>query len=149
MSDRGANFVKAFSVYNPIYCFGHRLNNILKIGFFQVIKNQVKTNPSSLNDNTRTTRKKINSTSLTLCENSSSDNESEFSELDEENEALNIINEDTLIKFQKKTSRTSLISAQKMSVNDIPPEAKKIILLLKQTKDLVKYVKQVSSAQYV
>jgi hypothetical protein len=148
ITDKGANFVKAFALYNPLYCFGHRLNNILKICFFQVIKNKKdQNNLNSLNDNS-TTRKKTNVTPVILGENSSSDSDSD-SELDEENQELNVIIEDTLINFQKKKSRTTATAAQKMSVDDIPPEAKKIILLLKQTKDLVKYVKQVSSERYI
>ena len=35
ISDRGTNFMKEFAAYAPVYCFGHRLNNILKICFFQ------------------------------------------------------------------------------------------------------------------
>ncbi len=77
-------------------------------------------------------------------ENASSDSESELSELELENQELNAINDDTLVKFQKKKQRATATTAQKLSVVDIPAEAKKIILLLKQTKDLVKYVKQVS-----
>ncbi|CAF1159274.1 unnamed protein product [Didymodactylos carnosus] len=30
VSDRGSNFVKGFCDYKPIFCFAHRLNNILK-----------------------------------------------------------------------------------------------------------------------
>ena len=81
-------------------------------------------------------------------EDALSDSESELSELEIENQELNVINDDTLVKFQKKKQRAIAPTAQKMSVVDIPAEAKKIILLLKQTKDLVKYVKQVSVWSY-
>jgi hypothetical protein len=33
--DRGANFLKAFRHLHPITCDGHRINNVLKRGFFQ------------------------------------------------------------------------------------------------------------------
>ena len=33
--DRDANFLKAFRSYDPILCYAHRLNNILKRTFFQ------------------------------------------------------------------------------------------------------------------
>ncbi|CAF4236939.1 unnamed protein product, partial [Rotaria sp. Silwood2] len=38
ISDRGSNFMGAFREYNPIYCFAHRLNNILKELFHQNIR---------------------------------------------------------------------------------------------------------------
>ena len=34
LCDRGSNFVKAFRDYDPLFCFGHRLNNILKTSSF-------------------------------------------------------------------------------------------------------------------
>ncbi|CAF2915108.1 unnamed protein product [Rotaria sp. Silwood2] len=168
ISDRGSNFVKAFAIYNPIYCFGHRLNNILKICFFQQQKKKKDkhdelstTNTTSINSattinsaitiNSATT---INSTTNVVpvlqYENSSSDSESESSDLEEENYELNVLNEDTLVKFQKKKKvYTYTATGQIMSVKDIPHEAKKIILLLKKTKELVKYVKLTSLNQEI
>ncbi len=35
MCDRGSNFQKAFKGSNTLFCFGHRLNNVLKRSFFQ------------------------------------------------------------------------------------------------------------------
>ncbi|CAF4039435.1 unnamed protein product [Rotaria sp. Silwood1] len=155
MSDRGSNFVKAFAIYNPIYCFGHRLNNILKICFFQQQKKK-KDKPDELSTTTNTTSinsaTTINSTTNVVpvlqYENSSSDSESESSDLEEENYELNVLNEDTLVKFQKK-KKVYTATAQVMSVEDIPHEAKKIILLLKKTKKLVKYVKLTSLNQEI
>jgi hypothetical protein len=142
MTDRGANFVKAFATYNPLYCFGHRLNNILKICFFQQQKKKKKQHDASSTTNNPTiVIQKPNVIPVLPDENLSSDTDSELSELEEEEE-LNVLNGDALIKFQKK--KKSDTTAQKMLVEDIPFEAKKIILLLKQTKSLVKYVKQVS-----
>ena len=34
MSDRGSNFVKALKDYFVIWCFAHRLHNVLKVCFF-------------------------------------------------------------------------------------------------------------------
>lgn len=34
MSDRGSNFVKALKNFFVIWCFAHRLNNVLKLCFF-------------------------------------------------------------------------------------------------------------------
>ncbi|CAF4052179.1 unnamed protein product, partial [Rotaria sordida] len=152
ISDRGSNFVKAFAIYNPIYCFGHRLNNILKICFFQQQKKE-KNKPNELSTTTNTTSinsaTTINSTTNVVpvlqYENSSSDSESESSDLEEENYELNILNEDTLVKFQKKKN-VYTATGQIMSVKDIPHEAKKIILLLKKTKKLTSLNQEIKAA---
>ena len=51
MSDRGANLVKALREYDTLFCFLHRINNILKRAFFQSKNNQkhlmIKSNCSS------------------------------------------------------------------------------------------------------
>ncbi|CAF3671087.1 unnamed protein product [Rotaria sordida] len=38
VSDRGANFVKALKPYSTTNCVAHRLNNIVKVGFYQTKK---------------------------------------------------------------------------------------------------------------
>ena len=38
LCDRGSNSVKAFPDDDPLFCFGHRFNNILKTLFFQNTK---------------------------------------------------------------------------------------------------------------
>lgn len=35
VSDRGPNFVKALKNYNSYFCFVHRLNNVVVLGFYQ------------------------------------------------------------------------------------------------------------------
>ncbi|CAF1450309.1 unnamed protein product [Adineta ricciae] len=44
VTDRGSNFVKAMKNYSSYFCFAHRLNNILVLGFYQneSIKKQTK-----------------------------------------------------------------------------------------------------------
>ncbi|CAF0841728.1 unnamed protein product [Rotaria sordida] len=134
ITDKGANFIKAFAMYDPIYCFGHRLNNILKICFFQQKKKEKsQRDESSIGNTLSTIMPKENSTPVVLDENTSSASESELSDF-EENQELYFLNENTLVKFQKKNRTTTI--TQKMSVNDIPSEAKKILTLIKQTKDL-------------
>ena len=143
ISGRGANFVKAFAVYNPVYCFGHRLNNILKIFFFQQ-QTKDQSNEATTDNNPKIIKNTRNAgaDSTTRQEFTSSDNELDSSDL-EENQGLNVLNEDTLVTFQKKRKTTITTTAQ-VSVADILPEAKKVVLLLKRTKNLVKYVKLVS-----
>jgi hypothetical protein len=148
MSDRGANFVKAFAIHNPLYCFGHRLNNILAICFFQQPKKkQNQLRKSSTSDNPTKIIKRVSVAPVLKNEDLLSDSDSESSELEDESQELNVLNEDTLINFQKKKKECGT-TTRNMSVEDIPPEAKKIITLVKQTKHLVKYVKLVSGWTY-
>ncbi|CAF4516123.1 unnamed protein product, partial [Rotaria sp. Silwood2] len=44
ISDRGSNFLGAFRDYSPVYCFSHRLNNILKELFHQKINTKESVN---------------------------------------------------------------------------------------------------------
>ncbi|CAF3919288.1 unnamed protein product, partial [Rotaria sp. Silwood1] len=121
-----------------------------------ILEKKKKDKPDELSTTTNTTSinsaTTINSTTNVVpvlqYENSSSDSESESSDLEEENYELNVLNEDTLVKFQKK-KKVYTATAQVMSVEDIPHEAKKIILLLKKTKKLVKYVKLTSLNQEI
>ncbi len=100
-----------------------------------------------MSDNPTTTVQN-NITRIIPSQDPSISSESDSSELDEDKEGLNLINEDALIKFQKKKPRKTT-APQNMPVDDIPPEAKKVILLLKQSKDLAEYMKQVSLWSYI
>ena len=40
--DCRSNFIKALAQYEPVYCFGYCLNNVLKIGFFQQQEKEAK-----------------------------------------------------------------------------------------------------------
>ena len=50
-TDRGSNFIKAFAPYEPLYCFGHCINNVLKVCFFHQQQNKIKQKFQSLSDN--------------------------------------------------------------------------------------------------
>lgn len=141
VSDRGSNFVKAFSIYNPIYCFGHRLNNILKICFFQQ-DNKSKRNCVSISskDSARTTQSSVVLDSL-VDGNLSDDSESESSECGDEYQELNLGNEKTWITFKKEKSNGKM-ATEKISVEDISDDAKKILVALRKTNRIVKYVKK-------
>ncbi|CAF1143835.1 unnamed protein product [Adineta ricciae] len=120
ITDRGANFLKAFSKHDPICCFGHRLNNVLKICFFYQ-QSKRKTNKSP-------PKEVFSSTTLILpndCSgvekdelSSSSDSDSSG---DEENQRENYPPEQSSLA--------------------IPSEAKQVLFVLKQAKKLVKYAK--------
>ena len=66
---------------------------------------------------------------------------SESFEFEQENQELETVDENTLVKFRKKTSK--ITNASKMLLKDTPMEAETIIMVIRQTKDLVKYIKQV------
>ncbi|CAF3313778.1 unnamed protein product [Rotaria sp. Silwood2] len=46
ISDRGTNLIKALEDYETLFCFPHRINDVLKRAFFQLKSNQIPTNPS-------------------------------------------------------------------------------------------------------
>ena len=147
VSDRGSNFVKAFAVYNPVYCFGHRLNNILKICFFQR-ERKTKQNTVYLSNEApaRTTHQRTVAGAVTD-PSLSDDSDSESSEDENDQQELNVSNEETWITFQKKKSNKKN-TAEKMAVGDLPDDAKKTLTVLKQTKKLVKYVKKVNDSLF-
>ena len=46
VSDRGSNFVKALTNASPLFCYAHRLNNVLKRAFFQSTKKRAESSSS-------------------------------------------------------------------------------------------------------
>jgi hypothetical protein len=50
ITDRGSNLIKAFAQYEPVYCFDHRINNVLKVGFFSAVKKEEKKHTHLLTD---------------------------------------------------------------------------------------------------
>ena len=51
ITDRSSNFIKAFALYEPIYCFSHRINIVPKVYFFQQQQNKIKQMSQALSDN--------------------------------------------------------------------------------------------------
>lgn len=121
--DRGANFLKAFRHLHPITCYGHRLNNVLKRGFFQ--------------------HQKQASISLTTSDEKSVTDEEED---DNEDDAYCIPLKP--IKVNKSSNRhTTDLKEQVMTIKltDTPPAAQLIIKTIVECKSLAKYIKKVSS----
>ncbi|CAF4222337.1 unnamed protein product [Rotaria sp. Silwood2] len=75
---------------------------------------------------------------VTQDENLSSSSESECSELDEEQQQQKSNEYSPLVKPRCKKISTIKYNAQKLSINEIPPEAKQVLFILKQAKKLVK-----------
>lgn len=140
--------MKAFAIFNPIHCFVHRLNNILKICFFQSErkkkKQQQQPNPSASTLNPDTTVDQNVVAPASIGESPANDSESDVSEQEEDQQESNLYGEDTWIRLQRRKS-SEKIPAQKMLVEDIPADAKKALLLLKQAKKLVEYAKKVQA----
>ncbi len=145
--DRGSNFVCAFKDFEPVFCFGHRLNNIIKISFFQNQRKKKK-NPRDTHDLAQsfdpksTSKSTANGSTKQNSESSSSDTESSEDDNLDNTTALPVIR-------GKKTktinsSKNQLLALQvKMNVDEIPLSAKHVIRVLNTCKKIVKYVKKV------
>jgi hypothetical protein len=151
VSDRGSNFVKAFQDLDPLFCFGHRMNNVLKTSFFQHIKKKKK-QPASTTTNDITvpsnnhTAPKINKDAVTTINDALSSEES--SEDDEEYVPPSLL---IVRKRKTKISKTRNDNQQllrKVSIDDIPGEAKTVLSTLKQCKKLVKYIKKANIVKF-
>jgi hypothetical protein len=78
ISDRGTNLIKALQDYETLFCFPHRINNVLKRAFFQLKANRTSTNTIAA---VHTTTKSLSSgvdTDDSCSSNSSSDDEETF-----------------------------------------------------------------------
>ncbi|CAF4286374.1 unnamed protein product [Rotaria sp. Silwood2] len=138
LSDRGSNFVKGFRPYSPMFCFGHRLNNVLKTSFFQHEKKKKNTtlvsttNVSSLSNSiTITQGNKIAATSLV--EIASSEEESEIDDED-------ILPSISIVRKKKisgqKSTNDAEKSLRKISSEDISNSAKQILFTISNCKKL-------------
>ncbi|CAF3805095.1 unnamed protein product, partial [Rotaria sp. Silwood1] len=111
LCDRGSNFVKGFRDYDPLFCYGHRLNNILKTSFFQNAKNKKKT--------------PVQHQQLILPRHQIIVHEDDSE--DDEDILISI----PIIRNRKQKDDNQQLSA-KASVDDIPGEAKAVLLTLSQ-----------------
>ncbi|CAF1294249.1 unnamed protein product [Rotaria sordida] len=147
ITDCGSNFIKCFAQYEPLYCFGHRLNNILKTCFFQQQKKKKKQIQLTTNDISTEREPTLTTTGLTVqtegLSSSSEFNSSESEQEVEEEQQTKFNKSLPLVKPRYKKTSATANNAQKMLVENAPPEAKQVLLMLKQAKKLVKYVKLV------
>ncbi len=132
ISDRGPNLVKALKPYRPLYCYGHRLNNLLKRTFFQSQKK--KKNDEAQNTQPSKARQVQN-------KNQESDLSTSASE-DEDESFLPIH------RNKKKTTtgvnQSITNDPRKLQLVDLDSSAQEVIKTIVGCKKLVKYVKKVS-----
>ncbi len=147
--DRGSNFVCAFKDFQPIFCFGHRLNNVLKISFFQNNKKKKKTKFTNVSTGTAAAEPvaSVKAESAANLNNKSSTDESGSSTDDDCNAktALPVIRRKVTKKLKKPVSPKNdlQLSHEKVTVDQIPASAKLVLVCLNQCKKIVKYVKKV------
>ncbi|CAF4781391.1 unnamed protein product, partial [Rotaria sp. Silwood2] len=80
MSDRGTNLIKALQTYETLFCFPHRINNVLKRALFQQKIRQTSTNSSTTVQTTTTTPSSSNIVTNENCQSSSSSSSEEEEE---------------------------------------------------------------------
>ena len=155
MCDRGSNFRKAFKSFQPLFCFGHRLNNVLKRAFFQHLKKTSSLDhPLFSVDGSFTTAITSSSSAIQPAEEIFTDDSEMSSEDDCESTAAIPIARKRKDKARSssKSSRvhTDLQPAHmKMTIDQVPSSAKQVLRTLHQCKRVVKYAKKVSEREVV
>lgn len=118
MSDRGANIIKALEGHDVLFCFGHRMNNVLQRSFYQMSFKQSRESDTS---GTRTASKRPLNTLDSSDEDSASEGEEEVSRRPSPS---------------KQPEATTLLT-------NLPNQAKDLLEVISASKSLVKYVKLV------
>ena len=150
MCDRGSNFRKEFRGFDPLFCFGHRLNNILKRSFFQnQTRKKAKTSHHlDSNNGVPETTSPLASSGFALTDGTSSD-ESDVSSDDrlESRTAMPMVRRKK--NTTKTTSKRDRVQGDsqslhiRMTVDQVPMSVKQVLHTLHQCKRIVKYVKKV------
>lgn len=131
MSDRGANLVKALREYDTLFCFLHRINNVLKRAFFQSRNQQNRSNKQ------KSTQSSASSSKIIDKDDCSSDSPTEDEELFMP--TVQIKQKKLKKKQQSKTSDDEV----KLQFENLPAEAQEIIENIEKCKNLVRYIKKV------
>ena len=144
--DCGSNFVCAFKNFKPIFCFGHRLNNVLKVSSFQDTKTKKKPNYTNVFTDL------VVADDINVNHGSSTD-ESESSNDDDCNTkiALPVVQRKTNKKLKKHIPpKNELeVSNEKITVEQIPAAAKRVLACLNQCKKSREiYEKSENKAKY-
>jgi hypothetical protein len=140
MCDRGSNFVKCFKYYNPLHCYAHRLNNIIKKCFFQTQKKRT-TDASASNCTTTATAISVNDILNSSDEDSCDEADDEYvPSIKLKSKRKPNANSS---RKGKRNSSMSFVDHVKLDVSDIPIEAREYLIKLKEVKHIIKYVKKV------
>ena len=131
--DRGSNLVKALKPYRSLYCYGHRLNNVLKRSFFQSNKKKRKNETANVQAPTVQSNKKQTDSDLSI---STSDDDIET--------VLPIAKRKTKTKVTAGVVQSITTDPRKLELTDMEPAAQKVIETIVNCKKLVKFVKKVN-----
>ncbi|CAF1396390.1 unnamed protein product [Rotaria sordida] len=115
-SDRGANILKALKGHPVIHCFAHRINNILKLAFYQNQQKKAK----KIKKASTTPAKKQQKKFLYVCDSSSDSSSSD--------------DDSTTPSPSKYAEANTLLS-------DLPPKLKEILSTISTCKKLVRHIK--------
>jgi hypothetical protein len=146
VSDRGSNFVAAFRDLNPLFCFAHRLNNIVKLTFFQNVQKRKKQTSirSTSAATTASDRATFNERNAAP---SNGNNVLSSEETSEDEEQVIILPTIPMIRKKRKNKSTLTNNQQgssyKMSIDDIPLAARGVLNILIKCKKIVKFIKKV------
>ena len=131
--DGGTNLVKALKPYRSLYCYGHRLNNVLKRSFFQSNKKKRKNETADVQAPTVQSNKKQTDSDLST---STSDDDIET--------VLPIAKRKTKTKVTAGAVQSITTDPRKLELTDMEPAAQKVIETIVNCKKLVKFVKKVN-----
>ncbi|CAF1358132.1 unnamed protein product [Adineta ricciae] len=151
--DCGSNFICAFNSLSPVFCFGHRLNDILKVSFFQSKKkrsNDTNSVPNEVVIGSRNTTQSLRTGTLTN-ESSSDDDDDDYDNESEDNYFL--VKTAFPVDQRKSTKEKSMknISLRspaqspttKITVDQTPTCATRVLSTLNQCRRIMKYIKKV------
>ena len=117
MSDRGSNIIKALENHDLIFCFAHRINNVLQRSFYQIVPK----------------KEKANGTTPTASKRRLVVDDSTDEEFDSDSD--DICARPSPSKYPQAT----------VTFSEIPHKPKELLEMIKAAKSLVKYVKLVCS----
>ncbi|CAF4252651.1 unnamed protein product [Rotaria sp. Silwood2] len=145
LCDRDSNFVTHFRDYDPLFCFEHRLNNILKTSFFQSAKKTRKSSYSmsivdiTTSSNISTVTKEQKDGVPSINDILSSEEESEDDE--DLSTSIPVIRKRKQNILKLKGDNQQLLP--KVSIDNISGEAKAVFIALPQCKKISRLNKKI------
>jgi len=125
-----------------MFCYPHRLNNVLKTSFFQSQSKKKQTSEEEEHRDSSSTTTSSNTTDLILNEENNDCSSSSTDEDYEKNQpTLPIKNK----KYYKNKSITIKLinNPRQLKLNDLHPAAQQVIKTISKCKNLVRFVKKV------